>query len=182
MAMLSSDSQWGSLHKVLHWTLFLLVLATFVAVNIAQGYERGSEEKAWWMIMHRSFGVTAMLLMAAWLIVRISTGRPNQYGALWQARLSKVTHWGMVLLVLGLPLGGLLMSQFAGREVVIFHLFSIPPVLPESEALAKQIYTVHTEIGAPLLFVLILLHIGGALWHHFIDRDGTLRRMLPGGK
>ena len=178
MGLRSTDSQWGSLNKLLHWALFLAVLATFVAVNVAGSYERGTDERTWWMVMHRSFGLTAMLLMVIYLVLRPWTGRPHQHGALWQSRLSGLVHLGLILLVIGMPIAGLLMSQFAQREVSVFGWFAIPVVLGENSDLSSAIYNVHTNIAAPLIFVLILLHVGGALWHHVLDKDNTLKRML----
>lgn len=178
MGLRSTDTQWGATNKLLHWALFLVVLATFVAVNIAGTYDRGTDERAWWMVMHRSFGLLAMLIMVVYLILRPWAGRPYQHGALWQSHLSTVVHLGLVLLVIGMPIAGLLMSQFAQREVSVFGLFAIPVVLGENRDLSSMIYDAHTKVAAPLVFVLILLHIGGALWHHFLDKDNTLTRML----
>ncbi|MBZ2188881.1 cytochrome b/b6 domain-containing protein [Alcanivorax sp. JB21] len=178
MGLRSTDTQWGSLNKLLHWSLFLAVLMTFIAVNVAGTYERGADERTWWMMLHRSFGLTAMLLMGIWLVLRPWTGRPLQYGALWQAQLSRVVHWGLVLLVIGMPVAGLLMSQFGQREVSVFGLFVIPVLLAENKDLSSLIYNAHTNIAAPLIFVLILVHIGGSLWHHIFDKDETLTRMI----
>ena len=182
MGLRATDSEWGGVNKLMHWTLFILVIATFVAVNVAQGYERGTDERAWWMVMHRSFGITAMVLMLVWLVSRPWLGRPDQYGAKWQAMLSQVSHWGMILLVLGMPFAGILMAQFYASEVHVFNLFSIPVVLPENRDLGEMIYNMHTNVAAPLLAALILLHIVGAFWHHLIDKDNTLKRMLPWNK
>lgn len=41
----------------------------------------------------------------------------------------------------------------------------------------------HKEIGGALLvWILIAIHVSAALYHHFIKRDRTLRKMLPGAK
>ncbi|MBN9533614.1 MAG: cytochrome b/b6 domain-containing protein, partial [Alphaproteobacteria bacterium] len=38
------------------------------------------------------------------------------------------------------------------------------------------------EILAFLTIALIVLHVAGALYHHFIHRDQVLKRMVPGTK
>lgn len=180
MPQQSLDNRWSATSKAFHWIAFLVIIAVFVTVNVAEGYERGSDEKIWWMMLHRSFGLVAMTLMVIWLLARLRIGRPDPYGARWQERLSWLTHWGMILLILGMPVAGLAMSQFAGRDVSVFGLFSIPAVIEPNRDIATQIHFVHTSIAAPLLATLVLIHIAGAFWHHFIDRDHTLKRMLPG--
>ena len=71
------------------------------------------------------------------------------------------------------------MSQFAGRPVSWFGVVEIPVWLDANKELAGQIKDVHAEILAPALFVLIIAHLLGALWHHFFDKDDVLKRMLP---
>jgi superoxide oxidase len=180
MGLYSTETQWSSLAKALHWLIFLLILAALVAVNLAQTHESGSDERLWWMVWHLSFGVTAMILMVGWLVARRRIGRPLAYGARWQLRLSAVVHWAMVVLVIAMPLAGLLMAQFSGYPVMFYHLVPIPPLLPTNEALAEQILAVHTGVGAPLFALLILVHIIGSLWHQLVNKDRTLKRMLPG--
>ena len=71
------------------------------------------------------------------------------------------------------------MSQFAGRPVSWFGIFEVPVWVAENESLAEWLHGLHSEFLAPFLFVLIILHILGGIWHHFIDRDDVLKRMLP---
>ena len=60
----------------------------------------------------------------------------------------------------------------------VFWLFTLPPLAPESEALSKLLFKAH-EISALLITVVLVAHIGGALMHRLIKRDGVLDRMLP---
>ena len=176
--MAKTTTTWSAARKLLHWLLFLFVIAAFVAVNVAQSYERGDPEKLWWMRVHLSMGITAMSLMIIWLIVLARHGRPARRGAPWQVRLVRVTHWGMAILVIAMPIAGVTATLLSGYEVVIYGFITLPPFLPENEALAKQVLEVHKHVAAPTFATLILLHIAGSLWHHFIDKDDTLRRMF----
>lgn len=171
---------WSPSLKFLHWALFVVIAAAVTCVLIAGGYERGDPAKGQFMFFHKSFGVTALVLMIVWVITRLNTGRPPPIGQAWQSRLATVVHWAMVVLVLALPIAGLLMSQFAQQSVSVFGLFSIPIWLAEDKAAAKALHTIHAGYAGPILIALVTLHIIGALWHHFIDRDDTLTRMRPG--
>jgi polyisoprenoid-binding protein YceI len=53
------------------------------------------------------------------------------------------------------------------------------PLVPKSEVVASAMGGVHWVL-TKVLALSLLLHIAGALKHHLIDRDATLRRMLPG--
>ncbi|KAB0595063.1 cytochrome b [Castellaniella defragrans] len=178
--MPATPTTWSPSLKFLHWSLFVIIAAAVVCVVAAGGYERGDPVKGQLMFFHKSFGLTALALMIAWVATRLNTGRPQPVGQSWQLRLASTVHWAMVVLVLALPLAGLLMSQFAQQSVSFFGLFSIPVWLDEDKAAAKAIHTVHAGFAGPILVGLVVLHTVGALWHHFIDRDGTLTRMLPG--
>lgn len=178
--MPAPPATWSPQLKSLHWALFVIVAAAVTCVLIASGYERGDPLKGQFMFFHKSFGVTALALMIVWVITRLNTGRPHAVGQAWQSRLAATVHWAMVILVLALPTAGLLMSQFAQQSVSVFGLFSIPVWLAEDKAAAKAIHTIHAGYAGPILIGLVALHFVGALWHHFIDRDETLTRMLPG--
>lgn len=173
-----NTTSWSPTLKFLHWTLFVVIAAAVVCVIIASGYERGDPAKGQFMFLHKSFGVTALVLMIAWVLTRLNAGRPQPVGQAWQLRIATTVHWAMVLLILALPVAGLLMSQYAQQSVNVFGLFSIPVWLGEDKAMATAIHTVHAGFAGPILIGLIVLHMIGALWHHYIDRDATLARML----
>ena len=178
--MSTNTTAWSPSLKFLHWALFIVIIAAIGCVLIAGGYERGDPAKGQFMFLHKSFGVTALLLMIFWAITRLNHGRPQAIGQTWQVRLAAIVHWAMIVLIFALPLAGLLMSQFGQQPVNVFGLFSIPVWLDENKAMAKAIHTVHAGYAGPLLIGLVILHIIGAFWHHFQERDSTLTRMLPG--
>src|SRR5690606_38024636 len=101
----------------------------------------------------------------------------------WEVALSRVVHSLFYVLMMGIPLVGWAMaSSFSGGQPInFFGLFDLPGLpfaqdKPRAGALAK----VH-DAGATLILALLALHVAGAAKHQFIDRDGTLRRMLPWG-
>ena len=60
-----------------------------------------------------------------------------------------------------------------------FGLFTLPQLpVPDSRELAGGLMDAH-RAAAKLLYLLIVLHVAGALKHHFADKDGVLARMLP---
>jgi cytochrome b561 len=79
-----------------------------------------------------------------------------------------------------MPLSGFAMRQLAGKSIEIFGALTVPQLVTVNMDLAKQIAFIHKDVLWTILLTLVVIHIAGALWHHFINRDTTLQRMLPG--
>lgn len=97
----------------------------------------------------------------------------------WQQRVASVTHALLYVLLLLVPLSGWAMSSAQGFPTVLFGYLPLPDLVPANERLGDVLAEVHWWLNKSLL-ALALLHIGAALKHQFIDRDGLLWRMLPG--
>lgn len=176
----NTESSWGWLAKLFHWLMFLVIVGAYVAVDLQESFEKGSVEGDWWMALHKSFGLTVFILV--WLRLGWRIGQktvPENFTGYGMAKLASIGHALLYLLMIAVPLSALMMSQFAGRPVSWFGIFEVPVWLAENEGLAEWLHGLHSEFLAPFLFVLIILHILGGLWHHFIDRDDVLKRMLP---
>jgi cytochrome b561 len=63
--------------------------------------------------------------------------------------------------------------------VPFYGLFNLPPIWPANRALSEQLFVVHRFLGVTIA-VLALMHIGAALYHHFVRRDRVLMRMISG--
>lgn len=71
------------------------------------------------------------------------------------------------------------MRQFSGKETPLFWLFKLPPLVKENTDTVEQLAFMHEDLLWNALLALLLLHVSGALWHHFVKSDDTLRHMLP---
>ena len=97
----------------------------------------------------------------------------------WQQAAHHGVHHLMYVLFFAVPLIGWAYSSAAGYPLVWFGVWQLPDFVPVSTELADAIKPWH-RITAYALAALIALHIAAALKHQLIDRDGLLRRMLPG--
>jgi cytochrome b561 len=129
---------------------------------------------------HKLAGFVLIWLMAARLAYRLKNGAPPDEPTLapWERAVSHATHWAIYGLLFLVPLLGWLgVSRYPALS--IHGWFSLPAIASPNEAAAKQVFFLH-KIAGIALGVLMFAHIGAALRHHFIKRDGVLRRMMPG--
>lgn len=180
--MNEARTKYSPLAMTLHWLIAVLVIVNW---RVAEAAEHASKaEREGIMGNHFAFGVILLALAIARYAVRYSSPPPPLASTLkpWEAKVAKVTHALLGLLVLLLPIGGWLAMSFYGQPIDVFGLFSLPPlpVSPDKD-LAGTIFEAHGA-GGTVLVILIFLHIAAALKHTLIDRDGNLFRMLPFGK
>jgi cytochrome b561 len=128
---------------------------------------------------HKTLGLLILLLVLARLYYRLTRGAPADELTIewWQKAASHVTHWSLYLLLILVPIVGWIgISLYGAREV--FGLFSIPPLAAPDQAAAERMLTLHRYL-AFVTIAAIGAHVGGALFHYFIRKDGVLMRMLP---
>jgi len=162
----------------LHWVLGLALLGSFSVGLYMTGLPL-SPQRLKLYNWHKWAGVTILTLSAIRLAWRL-THRPPADVAMpaWQQRAAHWTHRALYALFFFVPLAGWAYSSAAGFPVVVFGLLPLPDFLPADKALAETIKPLH-KILAWLLALLVLGHVGAALKHHFVDRDGLLGRMWP---
>jgi cytochrome b561 len=97
----------------------------------------------------------------------------------WQRGAAHGLHHLLYVFIFAVPLSGYFYTLAAGFPVVYFGLFQLPVLIAKNPALAETLKTVHYWLNMTMA-ALVLLHVLAALKHTFVDRDGTLRRMLPG--
>lgn len=127
---------------------------------------------------HKSIGITLFALIIFRIIWRIGHRPPaplTSYKA-WERKLSTGAHHLLYLLMVAIPLSGLIMSIASKYGVKWFGLDFIAGI--DSKPLREIFYEVH-EIAGLLLVAILVLHILGALKHKFIDKDETMKRMMP---
>ncbi|MBA4261667.1 MAG: cytochrome b [Comamonadaceae bacterium] len=131
---------------------------------------------------HKWLGVLVLAFSAVRLLTRLLAPPPALPVAIeaampvWQRWAHHATHVGLYLLFFAVPLLGWAFSSAAGFPVVLFGLWPLPDFVPVNEPLSDVLKRLHAW-AAYAMAALVLLHVVGALKHHFIDRDGLLARM-----
>ena len=164
----------------LHWGMALLVLLAYVLIEQRNLFPRGTAERA--AMVQGHFWTGLVLLALAWfrLFLRRRDGAPGITPELaaWNAVSAKLLHVALYLFLLVMPLLGLATAWTDGKALLVpFTDVALPALLPANEALAHTLEEVHGTIGE-LFYWVIGAHVLAALWHHWLRRDDTLRRML----
>lgn len=169
--------------KLLHW-----IVAIFMISLIAVGIYMNENGVYALYPIHKSMGVIAFVFILWRVIWRVKQGWPtpvSQYHK-HEQMLSKLVHWVLIIGTIIMPISGMIMSGFGGHGVAVFGLELVAenyangnpnvkvPINAELSALGSRM---HGVVGTVLIGA-ILLHVVGALKHHFLDKDNTLRRML----
>lgn len=160
-----------------HWGIGLLIVANLVTglFHDDLGFRV--------MPFHKASGITILVLSVARLLWRL-THRPPPLAPTvkwWERGLAHFTHWIFYVLMIIVPFSGWALVSFGARRFPLdwFGLFQIPFLPVEQNMSIADAMEDRHETLALLWLALLVLHVAGALKHHFIDRDNTLARMLP---
>lgn len=176
--MAEPRNRYSTVSLVLHWLIAALVVGQIAFVSAA---EQEGPREALWMMLHKSGGAAILILT----LVRLGWRAANPAIPLpaatprWQKLFARATHVLFYVVLLALPLTGWLAGSAVNRGFEFYGLFDFPllPVGGGRET-AGMLMDIHRALPK-LLYVLLALHVLGALKHHVIDRDNVLHRMLP---
>jgi cytochrome b561 len=165
--------------KWLHWLVAVAVMIA-VPVGIILPYTQPGPFQDGLYNAHKSLGALIFILMVLRLANRFAVGAPAPEPGLarWQRTASSAVHGLLYVLLIVQPIVGYWANSAFGATTPFFGLFEIPAFAAHNEQLAMRLFGVHKVLGI-LIAILALMHIGAALQHYFIHKDGVLQRMLP---
>ena len=157
----------------------LLIINQWVIAERADGLPNGLA-KLQVLAWHKSFGITILMLAAIRLVWRLMNPTPDLIAETkpWERVLAKLSHLLLYALIFAMPLTGWMMSSARNFPVSWFKLFQLPDLVAPGEQTFHQMLDLHHLLFKVLVGV-ALLHIAGALKHHFYDKNDVLKRMLP---
>ena len=90
-------------------------------------------------------------------------------------KLATLTHIFFYIIFFTLPITGYILTNLQG-DIVLFYGYSLPELLEQNRGLKNYVHTIHDYVGN-ILLILFSLHVLGALYHHIVKKDNTLRRI-----
>lgn len=180
MLSISPQARYVAPARWLHWAIFALVLLAYVCINLFDLFPRGGAARLNVLASHYIAGLAVLLLVLPRLAVRLRNARPpiSPPPPRWSEWLGNLTHVALYLFLLIQPILGIVTLQIGGKPVTLFGVTLLPAfVSAPNRTLSHQLENIHGTLGTVFYYV-IGLHIAAALWHHFGQRDNTLKRML----
>ena len=172
-------SGYGTTARVFHWVTFLLVLGMIPAglVMVQEGLDRTLQDRLF--IFHKNTGVIVLVLVLARLAWRTMTPPPPLPTTLpdWQQTVSQWVHRLLYAALIFMAVTGYLRVTLGGFPVEMLDAIGMPRP-PRNDAMAALAQRAH-YLGKFFLIGLIAAHVGAALWHAIVKRDGVFSRMWP---
>lgn len=182
---------------VLHWAIAAAIVGNFALglwMHEAIDVEATRAHAVAVFQLHKSIGLSVLVLSVIRLLWRLSHRAPPLPAntPAWERIAAYVTHTVLYVLMFAIPLSGWLYvsTQWRGDAplnvpTVWFGLFKVPGLFALDAAanetraeLAGLFFNSH-EFLAWSMLALLVLHVGAALKHQFMDRDEVPGHMIP---
>ncbi|GJL97347.1 MAG: cytochrome b [Hyphobacterium sp.] len=187
---MANDRKYTAVAIALHWIIAILIIVMIFAGwqtdDMRQAMLEGDTSidpanVAMLFNWHKTTGLLILVLSLIRLGWRLSHKVPPLPDGMnaFERFAATATHWGFYALMIGMPLGGWITASASGFPSFLFNaeFLPLPSLVDENEAVYEIVGEVHSK-GAWAILVLLGLHIGAALKHHFVDRDDVLTRMV----
>ena len=160
----------------IHWLMTVLIIGMLALgwYMMAIEDEPGSD---WYFSIHKSIGITLLLLIAVRLLWRLANqpGLLPQHLPQWQVTASKASHYLLYATMFAMPMAGFAGALFSKKGIAFFGL-QLPTLVESNHDLAELFFSMHSVIA--WVFVgLISLHLLAALKHLLINKDGVFQRI-----
>jgi cytochrome b561/polyisoprenoid-binding protein YceI len=185
----AGSARYATVAIVLHWAIALSIVLQIILAGRMDG-PRTPQSFAVTQL-HKSIGITILLLSLirlGWRLTHPPAPLPNTMPR-WERVLAQVVHVGFYVIMIGMPLTGWIMVSASRTSIPTLLYGAVPwPMLPALPHLAPAAKTAWHQVGetghgllAKLIYVLLALHVAGALKHQLFSKDEpVLARMAPG--
>ena len=179
MPIKNTREEWGTVSKILHWVVVLLILV-MAWIGLRMGDMPNGPDKISTYAMHKSIGITILMLVLLRIGWRLYAGAPDGVPGTprWQERIASVTHLALYALLLAMPLSGWILNSASGFPLQWFGLVNLPAIAGKDHAVHELAEDIHEWLFWAMV-TLAVLHAAAAFYHHLFQRDATLTRMLP---
>lgn len=162
----------------LHWAVAGLIFSALFMGWTMTGMEV-SPQRLKVYNWHKWVGVTVLTLALVRLVWRLTHRAPPLVASItgWKRGAAHAGHALLYVLMIVMPLTGWIYSNYSGYPVVYLGKIPLPNLVERNRELAATWLDIHSTLAICLAAV-IAGHVLVALYHGFIQRDGTLKRMF----
>ncbi|MGI9568860.1 MAG: cytochrome b [Desulfobulbia bacterium] len=162
----------------LHWIVTISIIS-MLAFGLYLDQLDNTPRKSQLIEIHKLIGFAVFLIAVTRISWRGINGFPAPVDELkkWEIRLSRIIHWLLLISTVLMPVSGIMISLGLGYSVPVLGITEIGPLSERNKLVSDTGYLIHENL-AYILMGLIVIHVSGALKHHWIDKGRTLDRML----
>jgi cytochrome b561 len=175
----NSIEGYGFISKSFHWLMALIIIFNFILGLVLDDFPKG-EMRSFLFSIHKSTGILVMLLLIPRLLWRLVNTVPTPLSNIKILnKVSKYTHYFFYLILLVIIFSGWLYSSARSGPFEVFGLFTAPALVEKNDVIAKIAKETH-EVSVYIFIIILGLHIFASIFHHYIFKDKTLKRMWYG--
>ncbi len=172
--------------KILHWgTVLAIGLVLVLGAVMGEDFWPPDVRRALFTT-HKTIGILILLttfFRLFWLYRHPAPPLPVATMPRWQVWAARLTHTGLYVLLIIIPLSGWALVSMEGHSIRLFGLWPMPnfPLVStiSSDSFLRPFIEESHEGLAGVLVLLVGVHTGAAILHHFFERDDILLRMSP---
>jgi cytochrome b561 len=174
-----SPQQYSNASIALHWLTLALLVGVYACIELRELFPRGSDTREALKMWHFMLGLSVFLIVWVRFAARIAGKTPAIVppAPKWQALVATFVEFSLYALMVILPILGWTVLSAEGDPIPFFGL-RLPALVAENKEFAASVEELHVTLATSGYF-LIGLHAAAALFHHYVQRDNTLKRMLP---
>ena len=178
MPLKNTRERYGSVAKVFHWIIALLIIGMLAAGFIMHEMDPAPLKFKIYN-WHKSIGFIILWLVGLRLVWRFYNVQPRLLSQKkWEIKLAQITHFLLYVCLFLMPMSGWLMSSADTYPDPLVYGINLPQIVQPDESFKRAFSAIHFYTAWTLVG-LIVLHFAGAIKHHFVEKDRTLLRMLP---
>jgi cytochrome b561 len=182
MQLGNSDARYGVIPQTIHWLTVIFIAIGWLLGWFMDDFPKSARPIV--LLAHMTLGQFIIALLVIRLVWRFADPPPppekTRFGRLHEVA-AKLSHYALYLLLLAVPFAGIVVQLKRGNALPIFGVWNFTSPWPADRATARSVLRAH-EYLANALVLLAGVHAAAALMHHWLWRDRTLVRMLPGAK
>lgn len=181
-----TSNTYSRTRRILHWTIALLVIAMLPAGAIFTDFDNraaieglfGEGSFDLFYNAHKSTGFLVLFLMILRIAMSFIQPKPDYNPPLTSLEKagSGAVHGVLYLLLVAMPLLGWAGVSAYDAPLPVYGLFDMPALLEKNRDLSEVLFSWHGYVAWAIV-AFVAMHIGAALFHQFVKKDGLIRRM-----
>lgn len=176
-----SDARYDRTTIVLHWIVVVFVIGLYAAAIIWGELPRGTPMRKLLQALHISFGLLFIVVLAWRVYWRLFRRRklPAASGTAAQRLAATVVQNGLYVMLVAQAVIGVCWRIAQQEPLAFFWMFEFPEPQIFDKATKQLLGVAHEYLGHAIIIV-AGVHALAGLYHHFVLKDGVMRRILPG--